>query len=296
MIRGGGRRAAEAGVEHVVRLADGRALAYREYGDPEGRPVVSHHGGLVSGRDAAPLHEAALALGVRLISPDRPGIGASDPAPGRTAAGAAADLAGLLDALGVARAAVIGWSMGGPYAIACAALAPARVSALVVVAGAPPFDDAVASRLNAADRRLTRLSARRPRAAGLTFRTVGALARNAPRAWSRMTARGAVPAEAALLGGRTGRALAAAAGHALVGGTGMVEEYRAWARPWGAAAADVTVPAVVWHGDRDRLVAPAWGAELAGLIPGARLERRADAGHFLAYAHPRDVLASAAGP
>ena len=59
----------------VVTLADGRDLAYEEYGNPDGFPVLSFHGGLSSRLDAAPAHEAAVLMGVRLLSPDRPGIG-----------------------------------------------------------------------------------------------------------------------------------------------------------------------------------------------------------------------------
>jgi hypothetical protein len=50
-----------------VPLADGRVLAYREFGDPEGSPVVNCHGGLVCGLDVAPFDAAARAGGLRLI-------------------------------------------------------------------------------------------------------------------------------------------------------------------------------------------------------------------------------------
>jgi pimeloyl-ACP methyl ester carboxylesterase len=52
-------------------------------------------------------------MGVRLISPDRPGIGLSDPQPDRTIRDWADDIADLLDQLGVDRFAVMGWSMVG---------------------------------------------------------------------------------------------------------------------------------------------------------------------------------------
>ena len=58
-----------------VGLPDGRVLAYEEYGDPAGFPVLSFHGGLSSRLDAAPAHEAAVATGVRLISPTVPASG-----------------------------------------------------------------------------------------------------------------------------------------------------------------------------------------------------------------------------
>jgi pimeloyl-ACP methyl ester carboxylesterase len=72
----------------------------------------------------------------------------------------------------------------------------------------------------------------------------------------------------------------------------MVEEYRAWARPWGFTPADVQGPVTIWHGDDDQLVPPAWGGELARALPGARLERVPGAGHFPGYTHTTNVLRS----
>jgi pimeloyl-ACP methyl ester carboxylesterase len=280
----------------VVRLEGGRRLGYREYGDPAGRPLVSCHGGLVCGLDAAPLEAHARSLSIRLIAPDRPGIGGSDPAPGRTTADGAGDVTGLLDALGIDRAAVLGWSMGGQYALACAALAPDRITAAVVVAGALPLDDpATLAALNAMDRRLTALARRRPRLARAAFRLMGAAARRAPAAWTRALTQGAVPDERAALAGPSGRTLARAAATALRGGTGMVEEYRAWSRPWGFAPEEVACPTVVWQGGDDHLIPARWGAELVRRIPDARLAALPGSGHFLIYAHAREVLASTAG-
>ena len=89
-----------------VTLPDGRELAYEEYGDRGGEPVLSFHGGLSSRLDAAPAHQAALDLGVRLLSPDRPGIGRSTYQPGRRLLDWPADVAALTDALGIDRSRV----------------------------------------------------------------------------------------------------------------------------------------------------------------------------------------------
>ena len=105
----------------AVTLPDGRELAYEEYGDPAGFPVLSFHGGLSSRLDAAPANEAARRMGVRLVSPDRPGMGLSTYQPGRRLLDWPADVTHLTDALGIGRFAVMGWSAGGPYAAACAA-------------------------------------------------------------------------------------------------------------------------------------------------------------------------------
>ena len=253
-----------APADPTATLPDGRALAYREFGDAAGRPIVNCHGGLVCGLDVAGFDDAARAAGLRIVSPDRPGLGGSDPAPGRTTGDWADDVAGLLDALGIDRAAVLGWSMGGQYALACAARIPDRVTHTVVVAGALPLDDDVTfAALNAMDRRLTKLSANHPHVARDVFRTLGEVARRAPNVWAHLTERGAVPDEAAALDALPDPGIAHAAAAALEHGDGMVEEYRAWVRPWGFAPEDITGSVVIWQGGADELVPPAWGTQLA---------------------------------
>jgi len=277
--------------EPSITLADGRALAYREYGDPEGSPVVNCHGGLLSGLDVAPFDDAARALGLRLVSPDRPGIGASASSPDRTTADWAADVRGLLDGLGIDRAAAFGWSMGGQYALACGALLADRVDRVVVVAGCLPLDDDdTFGALNAMDRRLTRLAQHHPHVASDVFRSLGEVARHRPEAWAHMTTRGAVPEEGQALDALPDPGIAAAAALALEHGDGMVEEYVAWARPWGFALGAVAVPVTIHQGTDDELVPPAWAQTLADGIPDARLESHEGAGHFLTYVDPARVL------
>jgi pimeloyl-ACP methyl ester carboxylesterase len=245
------------------------------------------------GLDVAPLAASARELGLRIVSPDPPGLGASTAAPGRTTADWAADVRALLDALACERAAVLGWSMGGQYALACAALLGDRVTRTAVIAACLPLDDLTTFKaLNAMDRRFTRLAQHHPHVASTTFRALGEVARHTPDAWAHLTMRGAVPDEATAVEALPDPGIAAAAAAALEGGVGMVEEYRAWAQPWGFAAADVSGPVTIWHGDADELVPPAWGDALTGALPDARLERVTGAGHFLGYTHTEQVLRS----
>ena len=275
----------------TIDLGHGRALGYREYGAEDGAPVVNCHGGLVCGLDAAPYADAARELGVRIVSPDRPGLGDSGGQPGRTTSDWADDVRALLDALGIEQAAVLGWSMGGQYALACAARLGGRVSRAVVIAGALPLDDdATFARLNPMDRRLTRLAQHHPHVARSVFRTLGEAARHAPDAFAHLTARGAVPEEATAVEALPDPGIAAAAAVALAHGDGMVEEYRAWVRPWGFAPEDVAVPTTVWQGDADELVPPDWGDELARRIPGAQLRLLPGESHFLGYRNQAAVL------
>jgi len=102
-------------------LADGRTLAYTCSGAPDGVPVVAHHGTPGSRLFAGLLSDAAAAEGVRLIVPDRPGYGRSSPPPSDwTWWDWQDDLTELLDAMSIDRAALLGFSGGGPFAVAAA--------------------------------------------------------------------------------------------------------------------------------------------------------------------------------
>src|SRR5262245_8312045 len=119
--------------DDVIRLGDGRRLAYAEWGDPEGATVFFFHGTPMS-RLYCPDEGVTAASRVRLVTVDRPGIGGSDVLPRRTFADWPSDVVELADAIGVDKFAVVGWSAGGPYAAACAARIPARLAGVGIVA------------------------------------------------------------------------------------------------------------------------------------------------------------------
>jgi pimeloyl-ACP methyl ester carboxylesterase len=122
-----------------VTLPDGRTLHVHDEGDPNGRAVVFHHGTPACGRLHPHDIEDARARGLRLIGFDRAGYGGSSANPGRVFGSAAADVAALLDALGVGRFATWGHSGGGPHALACAALLPDRCVAAASLASPAPY-------------------------------------------------------------------------------------------------------------------------------------------------------------
>ena len=118
--------------DSTITLADGRRLAYTEWGDPGGKPLFGFHGTPQS-RLWCPDEPATVAAGVRLITIDRPGIGRSDVLEARRFSDWPPDVVALADHLGIDRFAVVGWSAGGPYAAACAALIPSRLTAVGIV-------------------------------------------------------------------------------------------------------------------------------------------------------------------
>jgi len=103
-------------------VVDGRTIGYAEYGAPDGPVVMALHGTPACGIGYAVLAPAAEAGGVRVIAPDRPGIRRSDRRPSADVVDHARDVARLADELGIACFGVIGWSGGGPYALAAVGL------------------------------------------------------------------------------------------------------------------------------------------------------------------------------
>jgi len=124
----------------AVVLNDKRRLGYAEYGDASGIPVF-HFNGSGGSRLEHPSDSSILPdLGIRLISTDRPGHGISDPQPGRKLLDWPDDIAQLADHLNIDRFHVLGWSAGGPHALACAYEIPGRVITGALVSGLAPPD------------------------------------------------------------------------------------------------------------------------------------------------------------
>lgn len=282
----------EVGELRSLQLTDGRLLSYREYGAADGFPVINCHGGLLCGSDIAPAHGAAETLGLRLISPDRPGIGYSTVAPGRTTGSWAADVTQLLDHLQLRDVAAYGWSLGGQYALALAALVP-EVKRVVVVAGTPELDDELLAQLNRLDRTLVGMAKNQPLLMRTLTAATGTLAHHLPELLAKATDANLSPSDREALEDWPASAFAACMAHALRQSEGMVEEYLVESRPWGFTLDQVRVPATLWQGTEDQLVPPQWVEILAAALPDARVNVVAGAGHFVAYDRWAEVLAGA---
>ena len=124
----------------TLALPDGRTLEAVDEGDPDGTLLIFHHGSPGAAVAFEPFDRAAAERGIRLVTLSRAGFGDSSRHEGRSVASAAADAAALADHLGAERFLTMGWSGGGPHALACAALLPERVPAAATIAGVAPYD------------------------------------------------------------------------------------------------------------------------------------------------------------
>ncbi|NTY62805.1 alpha/beta fold hydrolase [Mycolicibacterium sphagni] len=282
-------------VHGTIRLRDGRTLGYAEYGAPDGLPVVYAHGGLSCRLDIAAGASIAQQNGIRLISVDRPGIGLSDPKPGRTVADWADDIAELRDQLGIDTFAAMGWSMGGQYALSLGYALPACVTRVAVIAGGLPLTEPGRfAKMPPVDRAYIHLSQRVPWLARQCLGVMGFTARHAPNLFTRLAAGDLPPADGAVVRAEKSPSFAEVSAEALRRTAGHVEDYLAAMLPWGFAPEDLTVPVHVWGGADDKFLDPSWPAELARRIPGATLTTR-PGGHFMAHLHWQEIFDTVRG-
>jgi pimeloyl-ACP methyl ester carboxylesterase len=285
-------------VTRFVTMPDGRELAYEEYGDPDGTPVLSFHGGLSSRLDAAPGHEAARELGIRLISPDRPGIGRSTFQPGRRLLDWPGDVATLVDAIGIERFAVMGWSCGGPYAAVCGARLGDRVTRAALLSSAIPLDlFGTTKGLTSDDRILLWLTRRAAWVASLLMRVTigdasearlyGEIRRSFPR----------VDREALDERGSPSAAVAFVKESMRQGTQGSLQDYRIFGDPWGFALEEVTPPVHIWEGTEDHTGPPEYREFLRSHLPHAELTLVPHEGHLsLLMHHAAEILAQLTKP
>lgn len=275
----------------LLSLSDGRALAYAEWGAPDGRPVVFLQG-IPGGRlnrwwdDELPSDR-----GIRLITVDRPGIGRSDFKRGRSVGDWPADAEQLADHLRLERFPLIGFSAGGPYALAAAARLQDRVSAVGLVSALGRTDmTGVVDEMATA--RYFKLAGRSPAVMGLIYAAVARQARKDPdAAHKRFFARSSRIDRAVLDRPEVkARWMPAFIDAAQGRGRGLGEDMRVVQRPWGFDPADVRLPVHLWHGDADRIVPRNHAEHWTQALPDCQPHWCPGEGHFLIQDHGEEIL------
>jgi pimeloyl-ACP methyl ester carboxylesterase len=123
--------------EDVFIRTNGDRVAFGEYGDASGEPVIFCHGWPSSRMMAELTEDAARELRVRVISPDRPGIGESTFVQRRKLLDWPPLVSELADSLRIEEFRMLAISGGAAYAYATAWAIPERVSAIAVISGVP---------------------------------------------------------------------------------------------------------------------------------------------------------------
>jgi len=283
---------------YVLTLLDGRRLAYTERGDPDGVPIIHQHGMPGSRLD----HEANAAfyraLGVRVITPDRPGYGLSDPHPLRRLLDWPSDVRELADQLGLRRFGITALSGGGIYALACAAAMPDRLIEVVVTGCPGPMQ-----RPGALEgmRFMTRagvwLGSKAPWLLDRGAAMLAGLIRRYPHFFVDQANRDKPPVDKLWLSMPSVSAGAADTLREALrpGAWGYVQDVRVLARPWGFRLEDIQAPVQLWHGDLDTVIPLHHGQYLASLIPHSTLRVCPGEAHMLMWNHLAEILMAASG-
>ena len=269
----------------LLTLADGRTLEFRASGPEDGLALVIQHGTPGSLARFRVFEEQAERRGLRLVTYSRPGYGSSTRQPGRVVADVAADLEAVLDHLGAERCVTLGWSGGGPHALACAALLPSRVAAVASVAGVGPFgQDDLDFMAGMGEENVVEFGAAVAGAGDLTpaLRGAAEALRDAePADLIEAMSTLLPPADRAALDGRNGEDLAAMMTAGLqTGADGWIDDDLAFVAPWGFDPAAIRIPVSVWQGEQDLMVPFAHGRWLAEHIPGAAVHLQPGRGHL----------------
>jgi len=259
------------------------------FGTRGGWPVLWCHGGLSCRLDAAFLDAQANRLGAEIVAIDRPGIGRSGARDTPSVAAWADTVRDVADLLGIPTFAVAGWSAGGPYALACAAMMPDRVRAVATLAGMAPLEggrDILELGL-LLDKLLFPASSRAPRTAAALVR-LATLAPN--RLLRRQIIRTAGSKDRAALDGTHEWLVAAMREATACGVSGTVEDYRRIGKPWGFTLGQVQRSATVWQGQQDTLVPMDHARRLTAALPDGELRVVPSTGHYLPAVVAQAVL------
>jgi pimeloyl-ACP methyl ester carboxylesterase len=268
-----------------VKVGKGRSLEALVDDRSSGRPLVFHWGTPGSAVWFQQLADIAAAAGLRLITYSRPGYDGSSPSPGRSVADAAVDVDAILAALDQSEYVTLGWSGGGPHALACAARSPARCLAAATIASIAPYraggldwlSGMGAENVEEYSAALEGEPALRPLLVkfGEELKTI----RGPDVAASLGTLVSDVDKRA--LTGEFAELLATSFRQAVSTGIeGWLEDDLAFVKDWGFQPDRISVPVSIWQGEQDRMVPFAHGQWLAGHMPTARAQLYPEHGHL----------------
>src|SRR5262245_38073763 len=268
-----------------ITTPDGRRLDTYVAGPPDGQVLVFHTGTPSAAIPYQPTVDIMASHGIRYVGFNRPGYGSSTRRPGRSIADVVDDTVTILDHLGVDEAITIGWSGGGPHALACAALLPDRIRAAATIAGVAPYPaEGLDYLAGMGEENVEEFNAAlESDEALLAFKE-----RNWP-VFRQVTGEEVADSFGDLIdhvdrGSLTGEFAEYIAASCRVGLRdsywGWFDDDKAFISPWGFEVESILVPVHVWQGGHDRMVPFAHGMWLASHISTAVPHLDEEDGHL----------------
>jgi pimeloyl-ACP methyl ester carboxylesterase len=285
--------------DHIITLSSGRKLGYAEYGDPNGVPMFYFHGWPSSRLQAELLDALGKARGIRVVAPDRPGIGLSDLHPGRTLLDWPPVVTELAKHLGWSNFHVLGISGGGPYVLACAHRMPERLLSAGVICGAPPLRE-VGTRELMWTYRLALWGQRRvPLLLAPGFMVAGQIMRlPVDSALIQAFVRKLGPRDQMAMGDAESFRILMESGRVAIssGARCLAEDGNIYTADWGIDLGSVRFPIRYWHGGLDRNIPPSLVARFVKRMPEAKLLVLDEDGHYsLAMLRNEEIVGSLLG-
>lgn len=263
-------------------------MGFSDIGSESDRPVIFLHGTPSSRLEGLGFAKLAKSAGIRVLTPDRPGIGLSSLQPGRKLLDYPQDISDLAHHLGIDRMSIIGGSGGGPYAVACAfALPRERLRSVGVLAGMGQARRGAFEQLRWQNRLLLRVATGAPGLVGsILDRTLVKYAREPARLQAFLSKCIAIlPKDDQRIMKENPEALKALTdmfvAHLHLGSQGFLDEARVTMDEWGFELDEVQYEGVkLWYGEEDTATPAEIGRQLAKGLKGATLRVFAGQAHF----------------
>lgn len=274
----------------------GYQMSYYEYGTPDGLPMIYLHG-TGSHVHVMSLHKPAMALGFRVIAPDRPGVGRSDYQANWRVLDFADDLGALADHLGLDRFGLGGISGAGPTLMASAYRLADRLECVIDTACAMPVyrDAQMRRQLGFADRMYAMMGPTMPLwMFRIPFGLLGFMQKvmRSPQSFAKMFDASLCESDKQIFALEQMQYMFMRDFQELFrGGTrGPARDAQNVYKDWGFDLSQVTTRIDVYHGSADKFVPITFSEYLKKTAPNVRLHVTEGHGHFYLLAHGYEFL------
>ena len=283
-----------------LTLSTGRKIAFAEYGDPHGTPAFYFHGWPSSGIQGSLMHRDAEELGLRIISPDRPGLGRSEFQPNRMLLDWPPLLTDMADQLGIGKFHVFGVSGGGPYVLATAHAMPERLLSASVVCGAPPLHLMGTRELFWPYRFVLLVRQRLNFLMGTVFKVSALLSHQRPHQLPMRWLIGMLnPEDQRVMRNAADQQVVAEGFRQSVAQHVRHAQHDAdlYLNEWGFDLREIQYPIHLWHGREDRNIPFPYAEKVAAMLPNVITHWTDHDGHYsLAIARGREIAEAALAP
>lgn len=274
-------------------LRDGRTLDLLDNHHDSDTAVVFHHGTPGNSTSWRDWIEALSGTNVRTIAPSRPGYGQSDRHEGRSVGDVMDDISQVLDGFGIKKFVSVGWSGGGPHALAMSL--DKRCVGVITLAGVGQFGRSDLDFLSGmGPENIEEFGAALEGETALrNWMNINALGMQAVTGGGLRAAFGGLigKADKEVLDGDFADEMAAGMRRALSHGfDGWIDDDLAFIRDWGFELSAINVPVLLWQGDEDFMVPDTHSRWLASKIPFAQLNYIPENGHISLIVKHRDKI------